>query len=137
MNPLVQYYVHQSGRGLTDNPNSGLGPIYAVPTFVQRGHGIGDILGSLWRFVRPLLWTGAKSLGKETLKTGSQLLSDLANKPANVSAQDVLTASAQNLVKRLRGAGKRGCKRKNRNEGSKKKYKRARIGAPIKRDIFS
>jgi hypothetical protein len=94
-------------------------------------------MGSLWRFVRPLLWTGAKSLGKETLETGSQLLSDLADKPANVSARDIITASAQNLVKRPRGAGKRGRKRKNRTEGSKKIYKRAKIGAPRKRDIFS
>jgi hypothetical protein len=50
-------------------------------------------------FCQTLLWTGAKSLGKETLKTGSQHLSDLADKPANVSAHDVITASAQNLVK--------------------------------------
>jgi hypothetical protein len=122
MNSLAQYYMYQSGRGLTNSQNSGLGPIYAVPTFVQRGHGIADILGTWWRFVRHLLWTGAKTLGKETLKTGSQLLSDLADKFHNVSAHDVITASAQNLVKRLRGAGKRGRKRKNRAEGSKKKY---------------
>jgi hypothetical protein len=76
----------------------------------------------LWRFVRPLLWTSAKRLGKETLKTGSQLLSDLADKPANVSAHAVITARAQNLVKRLREAGKRVRKRKNRTKGSKKKY---------------
>jgi hypothetical protein len=30
-------------------------------------------------------------LDKKTLKTGSQLLSDLPNKPANVSAHDVIT----------------------------------------------
>jgi hypothetical protein len=88
---------------------------------VQRGHGIGDILGSLRRFVRrTLLWTGAKRLSKETLKTGIQLLSDLADKPDNVSAHDVITASAQNLVKRLRGAGKWSRKRKNRTEGLRK-----------------
>jgi hypothetical protein len=45
MNPLEQYYLNQAGRGI--NSSSGIGPIYQVPTFVQRGHGIGDILGSL------------------------------------------------------------------------------------------
>jgi hypothetical protein len=37
--PLVQYYLNQTGRG---SPNGGIGPIYAVQTFIQRGHGIGS-----------------------------------------------------------------------------------------------
>jgi hypothetical protein len=75
-------------------------------------------------------------LGKETLKTGSQLLSDLANKPDKVSAHDIITASAQNLVKRLRGAGRRGRKRKNKTEGPNRKYKKTKIRATIKRHFF-
>jgi hypothetical protein len=102
---------------------------------VQRGHGIGDILGSLWRFVRPLLWTGAKSLGKETLKTGSQLLCDLADKPANVSAHDIITASAQNLEKDC-VEPERGVVSARIQQGFKKKYKEAKIGAPIKETFF-
>jgi hypothetical protein len=103
-----------------------------VPKFVKRGHGIGDIPGSLWRFVIPLLWTGARHLGEETLRTGSQILSDLVNKQANVSTQNVITTSTQNLVKRLRGSGRRGCKRKTKTEGPKRKHKKAKIGGPIK-----
>jgi hypothetical protein len=102
MNPLVQYYLHQAVRGLTKGQDSGFGPIYAVPNFIQGGQGIGDILGSLWRFVRPLLWSCAKSLGKDSQKTGGQILSDLAIKPADVRAHNFITASAQSLVKRLR-----------------------------------
>jgi hypothetical protein len=138
MNPLEQYYLNQAGRGI--NSSSGIGPIYQVPTFVQRGHGIGDILGSLWRFVRPLLWTGVKSLGKQTLRTGGQILTDIANKPANVSAKDIVTAKTRDLVKKLSGGGggggRRGRKRKNKTQGGpkqKRQYKRP----PIKRDIFS
>jgi hypothetical protein len=59
----------------------------------------------------------------------------LANKPANVSAHDVITASAQNLVKKLRGAGRRGRKCKNKTEGLKNM--RVKISAPIKRDFFT
>jgi hypothetical protein len=126
MNPPVQYYLYQGGRGLTNDQDSGFGPIYAVPNFVQRGHSIGDILGSLWRFVRPLKWTGAKNLGKGTLRTGGQILSDLANKPANANEHDVITTSAQNLVYRLRGEGRRGRKRKTKTEGVRRKYKKAK-----------
>jgi hypothetical protein len=76
MNPLVRYYLQQAVRG-----NDGVvGPIYSVPPFVQRGHGIGDILGGIWRVVRLLLWSGAKTLGKETLRTGGKILTDIADK---------------------------------------------------------
>jgi hypothetical protein len=81
MNALVPDYLYQAGRGLTNGQDSGIGPIYAVPIFIKRGTGIGDNLVCLWRFVRPLQWTGAKNLGKKTLRTGGQILSDLANKP--------------------------------------------------------
>ena len=41
MNPIVQYYLHQAGRGCG---GTDIGPIYSVPNFVQRGHGIGSVL---------------------------------------------------------------------------------------------
>jgi hypothetical protein len=101
-----------------------------VPPFVQRGHGIGNILGSLWCFAILLLWSGAKSLGKETLKTGSQILSDIANKPADVKARDIVTehvtAKAKNLVKKLCGEGSRKRKRINRGGGPHLKNKRTK-----------
>jgi hypothetical protein len=128
MNPLVQYYLHQAGRGLSNGQDSGIGPIYAVPNFIQRGHGIGDTLGSLWLFVRPLLRTDAKSLGKESQRTGGQILSDLGNKPADISAYDVITASTQNLVKRLRGEGRRGRNSKTKTEGLRESTKKPKKG---------
>ena len=71
--PLVLYYLHQEGRG----SNSGIGPIYSVPTFVRRGHGIGSFLSGLFRMVRLVLWSGVKAVGRETLRTGGKSLSDL------------------------------------------------------------
>ena len=76
MSPLVRYYLHQAGRGRSDN---GIGPIYNIPHFLQRGHGIGSFLGGPWRlFVRPLLWQGSKAVGSEALVTGRNIRTDMA-----------------------------------------------------------
>ena len=63
MDPLVQYYRRQAGRGRED-----IGSIYSTPTLVQRGHGLGSVLAGLFRTLRPILWSGAKSIAKETPK---------------------------------------------------------------------
>jgi hypothetical protein len=53
------------------------------------------------------LWSGAKTLGKETLRTGGKILADIADKEPGASTQDIvsrnLTESTQKLVKKLRG----------------------------------
>ena len=67
MDPLVRYYLRQAGRGHTN----GIGPIDKAPPVLQRGYGIGRFLTGLWRTVRPILWSGAKTLGRETLRTGA------------------------------------------------------------------
>jgi hypothetical protein len=67
-----------------------------------------------------------QNLWEKSLRTGSQILSDLANKPADVSARDILTehvtAKAQNLAKKG-GKGSRNRKRKTRKAADKKKKK--------------
>jgi len=68
MTPLGQYYVRQAGGG-GGRDHSGIGPIYSVPPFLQRGHGIGSFLRGLGRTVRPVPWSSAKSLGREALHT--------------------------------------------------------------------
>jgi len=73
MNPLVRYYIHQAGCG----KNNGIGSVYATPLVLQRGYGIGSFLSGLWRVVRPILWSGAKALGQETLCTGGDILTDI------------------------------------------------------------
>jgi hypothetical protein len=39
---------------------------------------------------RPLLWSGAKTLGKETLPTGGKILTDIADKTPGASTHDSL-----------------------------------------------
>jgi len=62
MHPLETYYLNQNGRVLPSAP--GIGPIYSAPICLQRGHGIGNFLGTLYRFVRPHLWTVGRTGGK-------------------------------------------------------------------------
>lgn len=65
-NAYHNYYLNQKGRGY---------PVYAGRRF-QRGHGLGSILGSLFKSAAPLLKKGAKALGKEALKTGMHVAAD-------------------------------------------------------------
>jgi len=62
MHPLEMYYLLQAGRGLSLAP--GIGPIYSALLYVKRGHGIGNFLGTLFRLVRPLLWTVGLQLSR-------------------------------------------------------------------------
>ena len=104
MHPLEIYYLKQAGRGLSSA--TGIGPIYSAPLYVQRGHGFGNFLGTLFRFVRPLLWTVGR--------TGGKIITDIAkNNSSDVSAEDivwkhvgdVVTESTHRLIIKLRGRG--------------------------------
>ncbi|GFS44890.1 uncharacterized protein F54H12.2 [Trichonephila inaurata madagascariensis] len=61
------YYVNQAGSGLS---------YYQSQSF-QKGYGIGGCFKRLFRTALPFLTRGAKSVGKEVLKTGAQIANDL------------------------------------------------------------
>lgn len=61
------YYATQTGKGLP----------YYRGTVLQRGHGIGGFFAKLFRSAMPLLKSGAKSVGKEVLRTGTMIASDM------------------------------------------------------------
>ena len=70
-NGYEQYYTQQarqSGNGL--------------PVFIggksQRGNGLGGVLSGLARMIVPVLKRGGKSILKETLRTGVDILGDVA-----------------------------------------------------------
>jgi hypothetical protein len=89
MNTLVRYYLHQAGRGYGD---SSIGPIYSTPPILQRGHGIDSVLTGFWRWIKPILWRGAQSLGRETMRTGGKILSDLAdNMSPDIKPVDIVS----------------------------------------------
>jgi hypothetical protein len=134
MDALTSYYIQQAGHGRV---NDGIGPVYTSTPFVQRGHGLGDFLRGLFRMVKPYLIQGAKTMGRETLRTGGRILSDIAeNTSPELGVRDIVsrrfTESAQNLIKNLGGKG-----RKRKRVTTKKKQKPKKKAKVIKRDIFS
>ena len=58
-------------------PQYGLGMNVFHGSRVQRGYGLGNILGGLFRRALPFLWQGAKYAGKAALKTGIDVANDV------------------------------------------------------------
>jgi len=101
--PLVQYYRRQAGRGRKD-----IGSIYSTPPFVQRGHGLGRVLSGLFRTLRPICWSGAKSMGKGTLKAlgrealriGGMILTDIAENP-QAETKDIISRHVSDSTQKI------------------------------------
>jgi hypothetical protein len=125
MNPLTRYYIHQAGGGGCDG---GVGPIYAVPPFVQRGHGLGSFFGGLFRSLRPYVFSGlrtaSKALGREALRTGGRILTDIAENP-QTGVKEIISKHVQDTFQTL-GAKMtgRGRKRKRRSTVRTRKSKK-------------
>ena len=134
--PLLRSYLHQADSG---GKNNRIGPVYPTRHFLQRGHGIGSFFTGLWHSVRSVFWSGAKVLGRETLRTGGNILTDIARssldeKPRQIVSRRV-AVSAQNLIAKL---GWRGCRKCKRSEKKKKSPKRKSKNTKVtKRDILS
>jgi len=93
--------------------------------------------GSLFLWVLPLQWRRAKGVGRETLRTGGKILTDIGeNKSTEVSPKDIVskhvTESVQNLLGNLRGGGR---KRARGVTCVTKKRKKAKRACVMKRDI--
>ena len=142
MHQLELYYLNEAGRGLS---TPGIGPFYSAPLYLQRGHGLGNCSGSLFRWVRSLLWSGTNAVGRETLHNGGKILIDIAERSPTetTTVSKHMTESAQNLISKLRARGRKranckavagGKKEKRRKEPTKMKRVTRKI---IKRDIFS
>jgi len=63
------YYMTQSGRGM---------PVFEGYRG-QRGHGLGSVLSGFFRSAFPLLRRGLAFLGKEALRTGAKIATDVAD----------------------------------------------------------
>jgi len=138
MHPLETYQLNQAGRSLLSAP--GIGPIYSDPIYLQRRYGIGNFLDTLYRFVRPLLWTVGR--------TGGKIITDIAkNKSPDVTAEDIIskhvgdavTESTRQLIGKLRGRGLKRARRVawKKQAGKKPKKTPAKRARVIERDIFS
>jgi hypothetical protein len=70
----TRYYVNQSGGGVE------VCPVYRARFSVHRVNGIASFFRGFFRFVKPLLYSGAKAVGKEALITSSNVITDMLNK---------------------------------------------------------
>ena len=126
------YYVGQVGRGH---------PVFTGPRY-QKGYGLGGILGGLFRSAMPLIKQGAKTLGREALRTGVGIAQDaLEGKSIKSSAKTRLRHAGRNLAStalssvnaRLSRGQRRGIKRKAKDRRSTSSVSRT---AKRSRDIF-
>jgi hypothetical protein len=82
------YYIHQAGKGY---------PVFAGRRY-QRRHGLGSICGGLFKAALPLLKKGAKTLGREALKTGLNIGEDVVQgRNIKQAAEARLKSTGQNL----------------------------------------
>ena len=123
-----EYYLNQAGRGY---------PVY-TGTRYQRGHGLGSIIGSLFKSAVPLLKRGAKTLGRKALKTGLNLASDIMEgQNVTQATKSRLKSTGQNLLQKAMDTvgppGKRSIKRAAKR---KKHRRRQTMLRNTSKDIF-
>lgn len=74
------YFDTQTGGGgIGRSGYGGISHVY-IGSPNQRGHGIGSFLGGLFRRIMPLLKQGARTVGKEALRSGINVANDILDK---------------------------------------------------------
>lgn len=112
-----QYYLNQVGSGL---------PYYSGSTGLQRGHGLGGLIGSLFRTAMPLLKKGAAAVGRQALQTGVEIAED-------VMGGKNVKSSARNRVRQAgRQLGSRAAKKIQTGRGGKKTKKKKKTNTKTK-----
>ena len=96
MKMFEDMYLKQIGHGM---------PTFAGTQY-QRGHGLGNILRSLTRFALPILKKGARSFGKQALRTGMNIAQDaMQGRNIKSAAKKHLSQGMTDLITQ-RGRGK-------------------------------
>ena len=113
-----QYYVNQSGSGI---------PVF-YGALGQRGHGLVSMISGFFRRAFSFIFSGAKALGKQALKTGVNIANDVIDgKSLKESAGAHIPDGIKSFVSSNLGQSGSG---KRRKRTSKRKTKRR------KKDIF-
>lgn len=125
------YYSTQAGSGL---------PVFSGSRG-QNGYGLGSIFGGLFRSALPMLKQGLSTFGKQALRSGLDIVTDLADgRSFQESAKDRFRQGIKSFATDMRaqsaqsgnGVGRKKRKRslQSKSRKNKKKIKRSR-------DIFS
>lgn len=86
----------QVGGSLAD-----IGRVYRAPhNHLQRGRGFGTILSGIMRFISPYLLSGSKAIGKEALRSGSEILSNIGTMPIGELLKQQGKKSVKNLAEK-------------------------------------
>lgn len=139
----TNYYIHQSGGGITGGRNTNNSPYLEIqlPRVYQRGRGVGAIFSTLWRFLKPLLKAGASFVGHEAIHTGSDILKGIANqKPIkkvladrSIQVVDKIRDKAASKINSMAGAGAKMVSRKRKKPINSKAVKKFHQFAAIRR----
>jgi hypothetical protein len=131
MDRYTRYHVNQSG-GVE------IVPVYRDSFRVQRGNGIGSFFRGLFRFVKTLLYSGAKAVGKETFKTDSNIINDIIYKEPEQAVGNIFKirfsqakGKLEEKIKNMTGSGL-ALKRKRMTKKSQSLGKRRKVN-----DIFT
>jgi len=109
MHPLETYYLIQAGLVLPSAP--GIGLIYSAPFYLLQGHGFGNFLGTLFRFVRPLLWTVGRTDGKIITDIEKNKSPDVIAEDISKHVGDAVTESTRHAIGKFRGRGLKSARR--------------------------
>lgn len=104
----IQYYQRQAGSGVAD-----IGPVYNRSRIKQRGRGIGNVFGAIYRFVKPLFASLVPALKSTAINASAGIINDIGNKPF----KQVLKDNSKNAIKTFIDAAKQ----QQTGRGSKKK----------------
>jgi hypothetical protein len=112
MNPLTKYYIHLAGGG---GGGGDIGPIYSVPPKCTERTWNRRYFWQLFKTLKPLFFSGlktavaAKALGREALRTGSRILTDISDN-SQAGYRDIILKHVQdtfqNLGARMMGKGR-------------------------------
>lgn len=82
----TEYYLSQSGQGLRE-----IGPLYTNHRIYQHGRGgVGSFFAGIFKYIKPLLYSGLKALKKQTLKTGVNVFNEMSNNNSNKPFKNIL-----------------------------------------------
>lgn len=138
---VTQYYLRQAGGALDDRDF-----IVFRGKRYQKGSGLFSALGGLFRTVLPFLKSGAKAVGKEALKIGANVLSDVAasGKAPKESLKSRLKEAGSNLKRKadekidsMLGSGMKRIRRIKRTKIKKAKQSKPKRSRRKVHDVFS
>jgi hypothetical protein len=90
----VKYYLQQTGGGYSE-----IGSFYNAPISYQRGRGLGNLFGGLFKYLQPVLSSGFNLLTNELASTGVDALKDIMS-GANV--KEVIQDRGKEAYKNMR-----------------------------------